>query len=381
MKPASWQWVALTGIALLGVGLGLTALILALDDDTAGPSLLATLPAPDGAAPALTRTEAVPLPGAGDLQEAAQRTRGALRGLLLGLAVRDTDAGLTVHAVLPGGAAAAAGVEPGDVLRRLDGLDIDTRATLLDALATHQPGDVVTLDLERSGDPLSLEVTLATPSLQGLRPDGFPPGHPVLGFRVDVTDDGLVVQHVRPGSGAAEAGLQPNDVIRSLNGVPVDSPEVLRDALADRSPGDTVSLGIERDGAELTLDVILGPGGFPFGLPSFGHGEPGFPPFPFPRFPGLPNGTFEFDGRFDGPEGALHIEAIGGTLVSLSDDAVTVAANDAQHTFTRGEETTLRGEPAPGDRVLVVALNGEARLIAATPHLPPSPPPAPASQA
>lgn len=350
MKPASWQWVALVGVAILGVGLGLTALILALDDDTASPSLLA--------APALSRTEAVPIPGAGacGVQEAAQPTRSALRGLLLGLAVRDTDAGLTVHAVLPGGGAAAAGVEP---------------------------GDVVTLNLERSGEPLSPEVTLAPPSREGLPPDGsgffdgFPRRHPVLGLRVDITDDGLVVQHVRPGSGAAEVGLQPNDVIRSLNGVPVESPEAVRDALADLLPGDTVSLRIERDGAELTLDVALGPGGFPFG-----HGEPSFPPcheggfapfpFPFPRFPGLPNGSFEFDGRFEGA---------GGTLLSLSDDAVTVATNDAERTFTLDGETTVRGEPTPGDRVLVVALNGEARLIAATPHLLPSPTPASAAQA
>ena len=129
--------------------------------------------------------------------------------------------------------------------------------------------------------------------------------------------------------------------------------------------------------------MALGPGGFPFG-----HGEPGFPPcheggfapFPFPRFPGLPNGSFEFDGRFEGAEGALHVEAAGGTLLSLSDDAVTVAANDAERTFTLDGETTVRGEPTPGDRVLVVALNGEARLIAATPHLLPSPPPASAAQ-
>ena len=77
MKPASWQWVALIGVAILGVGLGLTALILALDDDTASPSLLAALPAPDRAAPALSRTEAVPIPGASarGVQEAAQPTR------------------------------------------------------------------------------------------------------------------------------------------------------------------------------------------------------------------------------------------------------------------------------------------------------------------
>ena len=175
-------------------------------------------------------------------------------------------------------------------------------------------------------------------------------------------------------------------MIRSLNGVTVESPEAVRDALADLLPGDTVSLRIERDGAELTLDVALGPGGFPFG-----HGEPSFPPcheggfapfpLPFPRFPGLPNGSFEFDGRFEGAGGALHVEAAGGTLLSLSDDAVTVATNDAERTFTLDGETTVRGEPTPGDRGLVVALNGEARLIAATPHLLPSPPPASAAQA
>ena len=127
MKPASWPWVALVGVAILGVGLGLTALILALDDDTASPSLLAALPAPDRAAPAPSHTEAVPIPGAGarGVQEAAQPTRG---GLLLGLAVRDTDAGLTVHAVLPGSGAAEVGLQPNDVIRSASSTASPSRA-------------------------------------------------------------------------------------------------------------------------------------------------------------------------------------------------------------------------------------------------------------
>jgi S1-C subfamily serine protease len=47
------------------------------------------------------------------------------------------------------------------------------------------------------------------------------------------------------------------DVIVSLDDKPIDSAEALSDALDLRRPGDTVQLGIVRDGKELVLPVRL----------------------------------------------------------------------------------------------------------------------------
>jgi S1-C subfamily serine protease len=84
---------------------------------------------------------------------------------------------------------------------------------------------------------------------------------------------GLLVETVQPGSAAAKAGLRPGkqratvagvtyplggDLIDSVEGVPVYSIDQLRDALADKKPGDRVKLGVYRGDKHLTITVKLG---------------------------------------------------------------------------------------------------------------------------
>jgi S1-C subfamily serine protease len=84
---------------------------------------------------------------------------------------------------------------------------------------------------------------------------------------------GLLVETVQPGSAAAKAGLRPGkqqatvagityplggDLIDSVEGAPVSSIDQLRDALADKKPGDKVKLGVYRGDKHLTITVKLG---------------------------------------------------------------------------------------------------------------------------
>ncbi len=69
---------------------------------------------------------------------------------------------------------------------------------------------------------------------------------------------GTLVNHVEPGSAAAEAGLRTGDVIVSLDGVAADGSGPLRNALSLAGDGAKVSLGVVRDGAERTLTARLG---------------------------------------------------------------------------------------------------------------------------
>lgn len=56
----------------------------------------------------------------------------------------------------------------------------------------------------------------------------------------------------------AETVLDPGDFVIEVDGVPMDSIEVIRNQIADRSPGDTVELTIERDGEIRKVEVELG---------------------------------------------------------------------------------------------------------------------------
>ena len=70
-------------------------------------------------------------------------------------------------------------------------------------------------------------------------------------------NDGVYVARVIPGSAAAEGGLQQGDVITAAGGVATPRNSELLEQLGRRRPGDRVSLTVERDGRERTIDVVL----------------------------------------------------------------------------------------------------------------------------
>ncbi len=69
---------------------------------------------------------------------------------------------------------------------------------------------------------------------------------------------GAVVNEVEPGSPADKAGIKPEDVIVSLNGEAVSNADELTTRLARLNPGQTVTLGLIRDGQRREIRVELG---------------------------------------------------------------------------------------------------------------------------
>jgi len=69
---------------------------------------------------------------------------------------------------------------------------------------------------------------------------------------------GIVVGKVPEDGPAAKAGVQPEDIIQTINGDPVRSWNALRTKIGTSSPGTKVKLGIVRDGEKKTITVTLG---------------------------------------------------------------------------------------------------------------------------
>jgi S1-C subfamily serine protease len=63
---------------------------------------------------------------------------------------------------------------------------------------------------------------------------------------------------VESGSPAASAGIQTGDIVVSINGKPIDQEHPLDTLLTQFSPGETVTLGIVRNGEQSTTNVTLG---------------------------------------------------------------------------------------------------------------------------
>ncbi|NYD36158.1 S1C family serine protease [Actinomycetospora corticicola] len=70
--------------------------------------------------------------------------------------------------------------------------------------------------------------------------------------------NGVITAGVVPGGPAARAGIRAGDIIRSVNGTPVTTPESFQAALRTRQPGESATLGIRGiDGQERNVTITL----------------------------------------------------------------------------------------------------------------------------
>jgi 2-alkenal reductase len=81
---------------------------------------------------------------------------------------------------------------------------------------------------------------------------------PYLGIEGQPLVDGHGVVSVENGSPADEAGLEPGDVITAIDGTEIDADTSLQTELFTHKPGDEVTLTVQRDNDEITLQVTLG---------------------------------------------------------------------------------------------------------------------------
>jgi S1-C subfamily serine protease len=82
-----------------------------------------------------------------------------------------------------------------------------------------------------------------------------------LGVSLGVVESGqagALIEQVTSGTGAAEAGLQPGDLVISIEGTPVQSGGDLAAQIQTHQPGDSVDLVLIRDGEQITVTVTLG---------------------------------------------------------------------------------------------------------------------------
>jgi 2-alkenal reductase len=70
------------------------------------------------------------------------------------------DNGVYITEVSPGGPAEAAGFIAGDIVIAIDGVAVDERNAFAEVLFMHQPGDTVTVEINRGGESITLQLTL-----------------------------------------------------------------------------------------------------------------------------------------------------------------------------------------------------------------------------
>jgi len=174
--------------------------------------------------------------------------------------------GALVSSVEKGGPAEKAGVEPGDVILKLNGQLLRDSSELPVQIASLSPGTPVTLEIWRNHATRNMSVKLGSVEDQRTASNRASPQHeggklglavrPLTGEeqRQNNVQGGLLVEQA---SGpAAEAGIQPNDIVLAANGAPVMSAAALKSAV-ENSKGH-IALLIQRGDARIFVPVRVG---------------------------------------------------------------------------------------------------------------------------
>jgi serine protease Do len=173
------------------------------------------------------------------------RKDGHAHHAILGVSVQDVGpadakvAGLSdIRGVLVGGLsdksspAAQAGMQAGDVITTINGREIDRVSTLQRLLLDFQPGQKISVEVQRFGKPQKFQVTLGEPPNEsanvaagrggagGMRLGiGVTPVTPDIAAQLQLpnTERGLIIEQVDP-AGPAAGLLQPGDIITAALG-------------------------------------------------------------------------------------------------------------------------------------------------------------------
>ena len=87
----------------------------------------------------------------------------------------------------------------------------------------------------------------------------FQPINPDIAARYNLPAKwGAYITTVEPGSPAAQAGLQQNDIITKLGDISIDETHSYVNSLFKYKPGDTIPLTVTRDGKAVQLQITLG---------------------------------------------------------------------------------------------------------------------------
>jgi serine protease Do len=171
--------------------------------------------------------------------------------------------GALVAKVEPDSAAERAGIKVGDVILKVNDVTIVDAGQLSARIGSEMPGDKASLSIWRNGKTLTLNATIG--SAATLADAGKPadakaqlglalrPLNPEEKSQAGVSG-GLVVEDAE--GHAAEAGIQPGDVVLAVDGNPVQSVAQMRKLVGEH--GKQVALLIQRGENRLFVPVTLG---------------------------------------------------------------------------------------------------------------------------
>ncbi len=187
-----------------------------------------------------------------------------------------SDKGALVAQVEPNSPASRAGLQPGDVITAVNGQTVTNPRDLAVDIANVSPDAQAKLGILRDGQQQSVDVTVARLTDHQTANAGNPAENASQGIGValapldantrdqlDLPADakGAVVARVQPNSPAANAGIQPGDVVIGVGSKSVSDPREAANAIRSATrDGKTVALRVLRNGQAAFVAVTPGSG-------------------------------------------------------------------------------------------------------------------------
>ncbi len=177
-----------------------------------------------------------------------------------------TKQGALVEQVDEGSPAEKGGIEPKDVIVKINDKDIKSAIDLRRTVQRLAPGTTATVELMRDGKPKTVEVKIGTPPSEGEADSNETSdkiGLQVQSLTPDLADKlgvspkakGVVVKSVEPNSAAARVGMQPGDLITEIDNTPITSVSAFSKAVKSMQSGDTVMIVIQREGRSFFVQM------------------------------------------------------------------------------------------------------------------------------
>lgn len=175
--------------------------------------------------------------------------------------------GAFVKTVNPDSPAEQAGIKPYDVIRKVNGTEVNNSANLIQLISSVPPNHEVTLEIWR--DKKTMEVKTKVMEYQGTVENAEAIEQETLGIQVETltpemlnrlqlknTITGVVITDIDPTSPAMYAGLEPGDVITEVAQQKVnDTNDFARLVKENAQPGKSLLIGFVRNG-EHDITVI-----------------------------------------------------------------------------------------------------------------------------
>ena len=168
--------------------------------------------------------------------------------------------GVLVNEVFEGDPAGRAGIQPGDIIMKVEGKSVDTPQTLSRLVAALIPGKKAEVQIIRDGKTKTVQVELGERKEEAVVASIPKAPELMLGINVqDLTadlaerfkikdDKGVLVTKVEAGTAAESEGLREGDLIREVNREKVDNVQQFKTAVTKLKKEESVLLRVVREG-------------------------------------------------------------------------------------------------------------------------------------